>query len=71
MIDIYAIWLEDLLKLIDECLPGSLNTQQLKNLIDVIWNSSFTVNIGVAETGFKISTFSLKHNLLLHSTIRC
>jgi hypothetical protein len=71
MIDIYTIWLKDLLELVDEGLPGSLNTQQLKNLIDVIGNSSFTVNIGVTETGFKISSFSLKHNLLFCSTISC
>jgi len=71
MIDVYAIGLKNLFELVDKGLSGSFNSQQLKDLVDIVWNSPFTINIRMTETSFKVSPFSLKHDLFFPLTASC
>jgi len=36
MIDVYAIGLKNLFELVDKGLSGSFNSQQLKDLVDIV-----------------------------------
>jgi hypothetical protein len=65
MIDVYAIRLQNLFELVDKGLSGGFNSQQLIDFVDIVGNSTFAVQIRMAETSLKIGALSFEHNLIL------
>jgi hypothetical protein len=59
-----AVGFEDLLELVEETLPGCLNPQYFRDLVDVVGVGFGTVDFWVQQTVFEVAN-AFEHDVLL------